>query len=82
MNKRIIVVKVNSNGHVELTTEELEKMINEAYNDGYSDGSSTQTITYPSWKYYTATTPSYGYSINVTSSDEHQINLSTVSVDG
>lgn len=63
MNKRIKVVKVNANGNVELTPEELEKMLNEAYNDGYSDGSSMHTTTSPSWTYLNGTTRGYDNAI-------------------
>lgn len=40
----------NTNGKLEFTKEELEKLLNEAYNDGYRDGnySRTWTYTYPS----------------------------------
>ena len=36
----------NSNGKLEFTKEELENLINEAYNDGYRDGSFTKTWAY------------------------------------
>lgn len=40
----------NTNGKLEFTKEELEKLLNEAYNDGYRDGNynRTWTYTYPS----------------------------------
>lgn len=40
----------NTNGKLEFTKEELESLLNEAYNDGYRDGnySRTWTYTYPS----------------------------------
>ena len=39
----------NANGKLEFAKEELENLLNEAYNDGYRDGSfvKTRTYTYP-----------------------------------
>lgn len=59
---RVVVVEKNKDGKIELTKDELQKMLNDAYNQGYSDGSSKRydTITYPIttpvW-YSTAETP-------------------------
>lgn len=36
----------NVNGKLEFTKEELENLLNEAYNDGYRDGSCARTWTY------------------------------------
>lgn len=43
----------NVNGKLEFTKEELENLLNEAYNDGYRDGSfsKTWTYTYPTITY-------------------------------
>lgn len=47
---RIVVIEKNENGKIELTKEELQEMLNDAYTQGYSDGKgSTSTITYPSY---------------------------------
>lgn len=47
---RIVVIEKNENGKVELTKEELQKMLDDAYYQGYSDGKgSNDTITYPSY---------------------------------
>lgn len=35
---KIKIMYPNSKGKIELTKEELEKLLNEAYNEGYSDG--------------------------------------------
>ena len=47
---RIVIVEKNKDGKIELATEELQKMLDDAYNQGYSDGKSSVThITYPSY---------------------------------
>lgn len=43
---KIKVFCPNANGKLEFTKEELENLLNEAYNDGYRDGSFTKTRTY------------------------------------
>ena len=47
---RVVVVEKNKDGKIELTKDELQKMLDDAYNQGYSDGRSKlyDTITYPS----------------------------------
>ena len=46
---RIVVIEKNKNGKIELTKEELQKMLDDAYNQGYMDGKGRyETITYPS----------------------------------
>lgn len=57
----VVVVSPNKNGKIEMTKEELQKMLDDAYNKGYTEGKSYgyQTITVPSWKmndWYTTTT--------------------------
>ena len=47
---RIFVIERNENGKVELTKEELQQMLDDAYHQGYSDGKrSIDTITCPSY---------------------------------
>ena len=47
---KIKIFYPNTNGKLEFTKEELESLLNEAYNDGYRDGNycRTWTYTYPS----------------------------------
>jgi hypothetical protein len=55
---RVVVVEKNKDGKIELTKDELQKLLDDAYNQGHADGSKKyDTITYPSpsWTY---TTPS------------------------
>lgn len=46
---KIKVFCPNTNGKLEFTKEELEKILNDAYNDGYRDG--TYYYSRPSWTY-------------------------------
>jgi len=48
---RIVVIEKNEAGKVELTKEELQKMLDDAYNQGYADGNRSTTVTYPYWPY-------------------------------
>jgi hypothetical protein len=48
---KIKIMYPNNKGKIELTKEELEKLLNESYSEGYSDGC------YKS--YYSISTPSY-----------------------
>lgn len=45
-----IIVRENRDGQVMLTTEELRKIIDEAYEEGKKDGTVTK-VTYPYWLY-------------------------------
>ena len=46
---RIVVIEKNEAGKVELTKEELQKMLDDAYSQGYSDGNRTTIVTSPYW---------------------------------
>ena len=48
---KIKVFYPNEKGHIELTKEKLEGLLNEAYNEGYSDGKNSNGY------YYGLTTP-------------------------
>lgn len=51
---KIKIVYLNDRGRIELTKEELEKLLNESYSEGYSDGcNSCYTISTPSYPYIT-----------------------------
>jgi len=56
---RVVVIEKNKDGKIELTKEELQKMLDDAYTQGYTDGKGRyETITYPShpfWWYATTT---------------------------
>ena len=45
---RVVVVEKDTDGKIRLTKEELQKMLDDAYNQGHSDGSKYDFITYPS----------------------------------
>lgn len=47
----VVVVEKNKEGKIELTKDELQKMLDDAYSKGFSDGKATRwdTITYPSY---------------------------------
>ena len=56
----------NNKGKIELTKEELEKLLNESYSEGYSDGyKSYHSISIPSYPY------SPYYDISCTSNDSY-----------
>lgn len=51
---KIKIMYPNDRGRIELTKEELEKLLNESYSEGYSDGCrSCYTISTPSYPYIT-----------------------------
>ena len=73
---RVVVIEKNKDGKIELTKEELQKMLDDAYTQGYTDGKGRfETITYPSYPvwYTTATT-------NTTSTDAITLNGTDVSI--
>ena len=54
---RVVVIEKNKDGKIELTKEELQKMLDDAYTQGYTDGKGRyETITYPSYPVWYATT--------------------------
>lgn len=56
---RMVIIEKNKDGKIELTKEELQKMLDDAYNQGYSDGRVRyDTITYPSHPWWTTITTS------------------------
>lgn len=70
---RIIIIEKNKDGKIELTKDELQKMLDDAYSQGYADGNKRyDTITCPSspsWIYTTSssnTTPLNKCDIDVT----------------
>ena len=53
---RVVVIEKNKNGKIELTKEELQKMLDDAYAQGHIDGKGRyDTITYPSYPIWYAT---------------------------
>ena len=53
----IKVFTTNKNGKIELTSDELKKLLDEAYWEGYRSNSSTYIYHSPSWTpYYWSTT--------------------------
>lgn len=49
---RVVVVEKNRDGKIELTKEELTKMLDDAYSQGHADGCSRyEVISYPSITY-------------------------------
>ena len=53
---RVVVIEKNKDGKIELTKEELQKMLDDAYTQGYTDGKGRyETITYPSYPWYVTT---------------------------
>lgn len=50
----VVVVSPSKNGKIELTKEELQKMLDDAYNKGYAEGKtkSYDTITIPTYPIY------------------------------
>lgn len=46
---RVVIIEKNKDGKIELTKDELQKMLDDAYSQGYADGNRKyDTITYPS----------------------------------
>lgn len=53
----IKVFTANKNGKIELTSDELKKLLDEAYWEGYHSNSSTYVYRSPTWTpYYWSTT--------------------------
>ena len=47
---RVVIIEKNKDGKIELTKDELQKMLDDAYSQGYTDGNKKyDTITYPSY---------------------------------
>lgn len=73
---RVVVVEKNKDGKIELTKEELQKMLDDAYTQGYTDGKGRyETITYPSYPVWYTTTAA-----NTTSKDSIPLNSTDVSI--
>lgn len=71
---KIKIMYPNNKGKIELTKEELEKLLNESYSEGYSDGyKSYHSISIPSYPY------SPYYDISCTSNDSYASSLLTAS---
>jgi len=73
---RVVVIEKNKDGKIELTKEELQKMLDDAYTQGYTDGKGRyDTITYPSYPvWYTTSTT------NAISKDSVTLNGNEVSI--
>ena len=54
---RVVIIEKNKDGKIELTKDELQKMLDDAYSQGYADGNKRyDTITYPSFPSWTCKT--------------------------
>ena len=73
---RVVVIEKNKDGKIELTKEELQKMLDDAYTQGYTDGKGRyDTITYPSYPLWYTTT-----NTNTVSKDSVTLNATEVSI--
>lgn len=65
---RVVVIEKNKDGKIEFTKDELQKMLDDAYNQGYLDGKATKwdTITYPSHPWYVSTNSNTVATDNIT----------------
>ena len=75
MSYKVLTFPKNYNGKIELTEEELQKLLNEAYNSGYIEAKSPSWYTDtkgPSW--YTITTPA------ITTLDDYTTNPTSKAV--
>ena len=68
---KIKIMYPNDKGKIELTKEELEKLLNESYSEGYSDDCS---------RYYTISTPSYPYITYCNGSSDNSLSADKVTV--
>ena len=75
---RVVVIEKNKGGKIELSKEELQKMLDDAYTQGYTDGKGRyETITYPSYPIYYTTA-----NTNTVSKDSVTLNATEVSIKG
>ena len=71
---RVVVIERNKNGKIELTKEELQKMLDDAYTQGYMDGKVRyDTITYPSYPCYVTTSNTNTISVDKVTLDETEV---------
>lgn len=68
----IKVFKTNSNGKIEFTRCELEKLLNEIYNEGYAAGEKHMKETYWTWT-PTVTTPTLPITYTTTTTPIHNL---------
>lgn len=56
---KVVIIEKNKDGKIELTKDELQKMLDDAYSQGYADGNKRyDTIIYPSFPSWTYTATS------------------------
>ena len=73
---RVVVIEKNKDGKIELTKEELQKMLDDTYLQGYTDGKGRyETITYPSYPVWYTTTAT-----NTTSKDSITLSGTDVNI--
>ena len=78
---RVVVIEKNKSGKIELTKEELQKMLDDAYYQGYTDGKGKyETITYPSYYPWYVNCSNSGAITTAASSDSVTLNSTEVKV--
>jgi len=64
---RVVIIEKNKDGKIELTKDELQKMLDDAYSQGYADGNNKYyTITYPSYSSWSCTTTGVSNKCDIT----------------
>lgn len=57
---RVVIIEKNKDGKIELTKDELQKMLDDAYSQGYADGNKKYDVltypSYPNWIYQSGST--------------------------
>ena len=63
---KVKIFTVNENGYILITKEELQELVNEAYEEGRNTTIATPTITYPQTPYYTWSNPNSPFQYTLT----------------
>lgn len=66
---KIKIMYPNRDGRLEFSKNELEKLLEEAYNEGYKDGKNSNTYTVKDYTYYPSVSYLNGVTCNATSVD-------------
>ena len=62
----VVILQADKDGNIRLTKEQLQKMLDDAYDQGYEKGkNSTTSITYPSYPVWYQSTISNGKTISL-----------------
>ena len=69
---RIVVIRANDHGRIEMSEEQLQQMLDDAYNQGYADGTKNIVVSPYVQQYPWITSPVYPWTVTYSTTSKEE----------